>query len=585
MRLFLVSLVIGFMLLFGGTGVVKAQSWTVGVGGDSWSGNVVHDDTTEVQATGKIELRQLVDDYISYWKFDEGSGLTAYDEHKTNNNDGVLTNIDPATGWVSGKYGKALDFDGSDDYLNNGNNESLDLIDEITIEAWIKSAAGLANSYLVLKDDQISKRCWDLKVSTDLKFAWLIWDSGSVMRSCYADNVLSYNTWYHVAGTYDGSMQRIYVDGVLQTNTNLWSNTIKSELTQPVIVSGNFLKEPSNTLRHSDDAQVTSYSATYEKKKTITFDNVIKGTLRVKFDLRRFEAGAVPIGRVYKNGVPIGFEQWGDGAWATFIEDIDVGFMAPGETLELWLRQIGDCDSTARNFRIYYDSASCFKGTIDEVRIYNRALTSAEINQTMNNEHYASGNLASINKDAEGIGYAGDVWKQIKFAGTIPVDTNVSIYMNSSSDNLTWNDWTLVKANAISGIAYELPERNQKRYAKWKLVLNTNDLSVSPEVEKMMLVAGQGGFSTLPNRIAVFPNPYRADDKSCPKKITFANLPEEATIRIYTLSGELVKTIKHKDIADGGSEEWDISGISSGVYMYEIISPANKEMGKLSIMK
>ncbi len=84
--------------------------------------------------------------------------------------------------------------------------------------------------------------------------------------------------------------------------------------------------------------------------------------------------------------------------------------------------------------------------------------------------------------------------------------------------------------------------------------------------------------------INVYPNPY-VKGKSAQEKINFGNLSKAAEIKIYSVAGELIKEIKHKDIADGGSEEWDISGISSGVYMYTIISPANQEIGKLSIIK
>jgi len=40
----------------------------------------------------------------------EGEGSTAYDKSGTDN-DGTLTNMDPGTDWVTGKYGYALDFD------------------------------------------------------------------------------------------------------------------------------------------------------------------------------------------------------------------------------------------------------------------------------------------------------------------------------------------------------------------------------------------------------------------------------------------------------------------------------------------
>ncbi len=55
----------------------------------------------------------------------------------------------------------------------------------------------------------------------------------------------------------------------------------------------------------------------------------------------------------------------------------------------------------------------------------------------------------------------------------------------------------------------------------------------------------------------IYPNPY-IGGKGYLERITFANLSKEATIRIYTISDKLIKTIKYKDAVNGGSEEWDI---------------------------
>ena len=53
------------------------------------------------------------DDYVNiYLKFDEGSGNTAGDS-SGHEYDGTIY----GASWVSGKYGYALDFDGSDDYI------------------------------------------------------------------------------------------------------------------------------------------------------------------------------------------------------------------------------------------------------------------------------------------------------------------------------------------------------------------------------------------------------------------------------------------------------------------------------------
>jgi|GEM_PF-3663435 len=327
-------------------------------------------------------------------KMNENSGNTTYDSSIYSNN-GTCHNMNGGTGvtdcdWTVGRTGYGIEFDGSDDYIDCGNDTSLDITDEITVEAWVKPEAGLTNSYFVLKDDQVSKRCWGLKIGNDSKFGWFVWDSDSVVKSCYADNILSYDKWYHVVGTYDGSMQKIYVDGILQTNTSSWSGTIKSEPTQPVAISGDSLKKPSDNLRRSNDTEIWDWCSTsWGKRKTITFSNGIKGTLRVKFDMLTSADNPLGWGRVYKNGVPIGTTQQNtiDDTWETFSEDIDFGTLDPGDTIELWGKgNAGGCVAF-RNFRIYYDNdTNYFNGTIDEVRIYSRALTEDEIRA-----HYVNG--------------------------------------------------------------------------------------------------------------------------------------------------------------------------------------------------
>src|SRR3989338_2687980 len=69
------------------------------------------------------------------WKFDEGEGRTVYDS-TDNNNDGTLILAGSATSsaWVSGKYGTALSFDGTDDYVDAGNVSS----NARTISFWLK---------------------------------------------------------------------------------------------------------------------------------------------------------------------------------------------------------------------------------------------------------------------------------------------------------------------------------------------------------------------------------------------------------------------------------------------------------------
>ncbi|MBI3292656.1 MAG: hypothetical protein HYZ73_07620, partial [Elusimicrobia bacterium] len=70
--------------------------------------------------------------------------------------------------------------------------------------------------------------------------------------------------------------------------------------------------------------------------------------------------------------------------------------------------------------------------------------------------------------------------------------------------------------------------------------------------------------------------------------ITFTNLTSECTIRIYTLTGELVRELRHQ----GGlpSFRWDVTNdqgeaVVSGVYLYDIRSLNDSKQGKLMIIR
>lgn len=103
------------------------------------------------------------------------------------------------------------------------------------------------------------------------------------------------------------------------------------------------------------------------------------------------------------------------------------------------------------------------------------------------------------------------------------------------------------------------------------------------------------------SKIDVVPNPYlgaAAWEKRNlnttgrgERKIDFINLPKECTIRIYTLSGQLIKTIyKNSDMLEG-AVSWNLitdDGMEAayGVYVYHVEAPGIGEyIGKFAIIK
>src|SRR5690606_32208672 len=98
--------------------------------------------------------------------------------------------------------------------------------------------------------------------------------------------------------------------------------------------------------------------------------------------------------------------------------------------------------------------------------------------------------------------------------------------------------------------------------------------------------AAAGPVSSLD--IYVVPNPYVYNDAqrsfgiNDPFRMEFRNLPERATIRIYTISGDLIRTIQHGPDARGnlsGTAVWDQKSDSGllaapGLYIYRVESEA-----------
>lgn len=102
-------------------------------------------------------------------------------------------------------------------------------------------------------------------------------------------------------------------------------------------------------------------------------------------------------------------------------------------------------------------------------------------------------------------------------------------------------------------------------------------------------------------KIKVVPNPYVAaatwEEKNPytsgrgPRAIHFNHLPQVCTIRIYSVSGELVATLQHEAPMNDGTEMWNLLtrdnlSASYGVYIYHVDAPGvGEKIGKFAIIK
>jgi hypothetical protein len=159
---------------------------------------------------------------VGYWAMDEGVGMVVNDQ-SGNRNTGTLTQMDPATDWVDGKLGKALDFNASNHYVNAGNNNTLNLYNtNFTISVWIylRNYNASYASDIVGRASPTGTSGYDFKIqglaaSTPRKIGFH--NFGATLPDGVSSNSdISLSVWHHVAITYNlsGSTTSFYLDGI-----------------------------------------------------------------------------------------------------------------------------------------------------------------------------------------------------------------------------------------------------------------------------------------------------------------------------------------------------------------------------------
>ncbi len=117
--------------------------------------------------------------------------------------------------------------------------------------------------------------------------------------------------------------------------------------------------------------------------------------------------------------------------------------------------------------------------------------------------------------------------------------------------------------------------------------------TISPTITRTFTITPTSTISptTIPftdvTRAIVYPNPYRADFNPQPR-VKFINLPRRVSVRLYTLTGELVRTLEKDDLSN--ETVWDLrnqqgQAAASGVYLYILKSPNSEKKGKLVLIR
>ncbi len=183
-------------------------------------------DPAELKVTsGRTEVKQIVSFYehytVGHWKLDEGAGSTAKDS-STKNNDGTITGAQ----WTDGKIRTALDFDGTDDFVNITNDLSIEPY-SITVQAWVKFdglagrvTGGMPEGHEIIIFKRNSRTTqfegYILSKNPENKIVFAVTNSTGYHFSV-AGSTAVIGEWHHYAGTFDNATKNLslYVDGTL----------------------------------------------------------------------------------------------------------------------------------------------------------------------------------------------------------------------------------------------------------------------------------------------------------------------------------------------------------------------------------
>jgi len=194
--------------------------------------------------------------------FDEGTGITTRDLSEYENNGTIY-----GASWVDGKYGKALSFDGINDYVEALDSTSLNITgDKLTVSLWVKmtNKGGVMGTILGKGKYKIfgyDAPAWDPSLLDTYMFGVTI-----AGIEYYSPRFImnQYETWHHIVGVYDGAYLSLYIDGVLRGTPTARTGNIQSSAGIPLRIQEDVLLDID-----VDEARVYNRALSAEEVKTI----------------------------------------------------------------------------------------------------------------------------------------------------------------------------------------------------------------------------------------------------------------------------------------------------------------------------
>jgi len=154
---------------------------------------------------------------VGYWSMDFRNSTHIFD-NSTYSNHAEFKGGLGTSNITSGKRGDALEFDGESDYLDITNDASLQISDEMTIEAWIFFEGGQSFPRIAdnIQAGDASGFRLTLQGTADPEgLGFFLKTDGVSPEFLASPDVINKSEWTHVAVVYDGTTAKGFVNGKL----------------------------------------------------------------------------------------------------------------------------------------------------------------------------------------------------------------------------------------------------------------------------------------------------------------------------------------------------------------------------------
>ncbi|MCW1146602.1 LamG-like jellyroll fold domain-containing protein, partial [Flavobacterium lacisediminis] len=161
-----------------------------------------------------------------------------------------------------------LNFDGVDDLVNCGAtlNTVLDPLNTITVEAWVRPSTNTGLGVIIGNYANPTSGNMQFLMRRD-NANYTFWISGNpgIFKNVSANNAVVLNTWQHVAGVWNGSDLKIYINGVLAGTTTGVTESSFVTTTNNLMIGNNQAASPERFTGSIDEVRIWSAPRTIEQ--------------------------------------------------------------------------------------------------------------------------------------------------------------------------------------------------------------------------------------------------------------------------------------------------------------------------------